>query len=90
MWTGRISINQLEVNKEFKVVDIRRIKTSYGTAVVLTLEGVGQVFLPKRLITMFEKKTDNELKDILRSNLVMVYRGEREYGRFKTAIIEFS
>lgn len=84
-----ISLNLLVVNKEYKVMNLRWIKTTYGKTMVVTLDGVGQAFLPKRFASAFKNKTEEDFQEVISSGLKLIYRGEKEFGRFKTPIIEF-
>ena len=88
-YIATVKLNELTKNKEYKVVNLRWANSQYGKAVVATLDGAGQAFLPKRFARIFKEKTKKDFEEIVKGNLTLVSHGEQELAGFKTTIIEF-
>lgn len=74
----------LEVDKEYKIIEIKHVKTRFGPSVVVELLE-GNVFLPKRLT---ESMTDECIKDLLSDNgSVLIFKGKKQCGMVQPAFI---
>jgi hypothetical protein len=73
-----ISITELELNRKYSIIRVKRLTTRFGPTVVLTIRGEGagpaQIFLPRKYIDVI---MDTDIEQI-KSNAVFLrldYKG---------------
>lgn len=75
---------------QYKVQKLKPVKTQYGDSIVAVTENF-EIFLPER----FRKEMTNDHielfnQDCNNSNVVMIYRGQKDFGDGKvTALVEW-
>ena len=73
-----ISITELELNRKYSIIRVKRLTTRFGPNVVLTIRGEGagpaQIFLPRKYIDVI---MDTDIEQIIPNTvfLHLVYRG---------------
>ncbi|RZC33901.1 hypothetical protein BDFB_012582 [Asbolus verrucosus] len=66
----------LQVDQKYKIPSLSKIETKYGILPTVELEGVGRLFLPKRLTVPL---TDERISGMLKNGTYLIYKGEKHY-----------
>lgn len=73
-------MHELELEKDYKISNLRRVQTKWGSRIIIDIEDKFTCFLPTRFVKLFEEDTTlfAEIQAAaLNNNLLMQYFGSK-------------
>lgn len=72
-------LNELTINRPYKLMGVKSVTTRFGPAIVAELEQEIEVFLPKKLVTFLQKDPMaiiNLNAEAVNNHVIMTYCGD--------------